>query len=118
MKKLILIGCVVLFLNGLSACQRLREKTDSGATLQPPPPVIEVAPLEPGRGQWKIAAAEQLTVRVAAPGAERVQILSQPENMAEASFELPAVPVDRESGRFVTQLSLAPDFAGELWAEA
>ncbi|HKX31536.1 MAG TPA: L,D-transpeptidase family protein [Blastocatellia bacterium] len=120
MKKVVLIGLVMFFLNGMSACQEVREKADPGGTLKPPPPVMEIAPLEPGRGQWKIAAAEQITVTISAPGAERVQILSQPEDLAEASFEWPALtaPVDRERGRFTAQLALTPDFAGELWAEA
>lgn len=82
--------------------------------------MIEIAPLEQGRGQWKIAAADEVTVTVTAPGAERIQILGRPEGVEEEYLELRtlAAPVDHAGGRFVTRLNLAPDFAGSVWAEA
>jgi hypothetical protein len=83
-------------------------------------PLIEITPLEDGRGHWKIAAADAVTVAVTAPGAERVQILGRPEEVEEDYLKLRSLtaPVDRASGKFITRLNLAPDFAGQVWAEA
>jgi lipoprotein-anchoring transpeptidase ErfK/SrfK len=82
--------------------------------------VIEIERLEQGRGQWKIAAANAVTVTVMAPGAEDVQILGRLEGVEEDYLKLRTLtaPVDLASGRFVTQMNLAPDFAGQVWAEA
>jgi hypothetical protein len=101
-------------------CKQIREGSDSVGKLQDLAPLIEITPLEDGRGHWKIAAAGAVTVAVTAPGAERVQIQGRLEGVEEEYHELQtlAAPVDRAMGRFVTQLSLAPDFTGQVWAEA
>lgn len=85
-----------------------------------PSPLIEISPLEQGRGQWKVAAAAEVTVAVTAPEAEGVRILVRPEGVEDDHLELErlSTPVDREKGIFVTRLNLAPDFAGAVWAEA
>jgi hypothetical protein len=82
--------------------------------------VIEITPLEQGRGKWKIAATDEVTLTVTAPGAERIQILGRPEGVEEDYLEIRtlAAPVDRASGSFETRLNLAHDFAGGVWAEA
>jgi hypothetical protein len=83
-------------------------------------PVMEIAPLRQDDTPWKIAGSEIVTATVTAPGADHVQILGRPDGVEENYLELQtlATPVDRASGKFVTQLNLAPDFAGEVWAEA
>jgi hypothetical protein len=101
------------------ACKQIREGVNGPGKRQDSAPVIEIAPLKQGGGQWKIAATETVTAAVTAPGAERVQILGRPEGVEEDYLDLQtlAPPVDRASGSFVTQLNLAPDFAGQVWAE-
>jgi lipoprotein-anchoring transpeptidase ErfK/SrfK len=120
MKKIVTTGMALSLAIATHTCERNREGADSTGNRQNLAPVIEIAPLEQGRGQWKIAAADAVTVAVTAPGAERVQILGRPEGVEEGylEFRTLAAPPDRASGRFVTRLNLAPDFAGEVWAEA
>lgn len=120
MKKIVTTGMALSLAIVAHTCKRTREGVDSTSERQSLAPVIEIAPLEQGRGQWKIAAADAVTVTVMAPGAERIKILGRPESVEEEYLELRtlAEPVDRASGRFVTRLNLAPDFAGAVWAEA
>ncbi len=119
MKKVVTTGMALSIAFMTHPCKQFRPP-DSTSKRQDSAPVIEIAPLVEGRGQWKIAAADAVTVTVTAPGAERIQILGRPEGIEEERLELRtiAAPVDRASGRFVTRLSLAPDFAGVVWAEA
>lgn len=94
-------------------------------------PVMAITPLEQGRGQWLVAAADEVTVMVTAPGARQVLILSRPEGLAEDAQEgmeekqlelrkLDASTSDQNnrSGKFITKLTLPSDFAAEVWAEA
>jgi hypothetical protein len=120
MKKIVTTGMALSLAIVAHTCKQIRGGADSTSRRQNPAPVIEIAPLEQGRGQWKIAAADAVTVTVTAPGAERVQILGRPEGVGEEYLELRmlAAPVDHARGRFVTRLNLAHDFAGEVWAEA
>jgi hypothetical protein len=120
MKKIVATGMALSLAIVANSCKRIREGADSEGKLQNPAPVIEIAPLEQGRGQWRVAAADAITVTVTAPGAERVQILGRPEGLEEEYLELRmlAAPVNRPSGRFVTRMNLASDFAGDVWAEA
>jgi lipoprotein-anchoring transpeptidase ErfK/SrfK len=98
-------------------CKQIHEGAESTGERQP---LIEIAPFEQGRGQWKIAITDAVTIAVKAPGAERVRILGSLEGVEEDYLNLRTLtaPVDRASGKFVTQLNLAPDFAGQVWAEA
>jgi lipoprotein-anchoring transpeptidase ErfK/SrfK len=120
MKKIVTTGMALSLAIVTHTCKRISESADSTSRRQNLSPVIQIAPLEQGRGQWKIAAADEVTVTVTAPGAERLQILGRPEGAEEEYLELRtlAAPVDRAGGRFVTRLNLARDFAGEVWAEA
>jgi lipoprotein-anchoring transpeptidase ErfK/SrfK len=120
MKKIVTTGMVLSLAIVAHTCKRIREGSEAPGKRQNPAPVIEIAPLGEGRGQWKIAAADAVTVTVKAPGAERIQILGRPECVEEEYLELRTLdaPVDRASGRFVTRLNLARDFAGDVWAEA
>lgn len=120
MKKIVTTGVALSLAIVAHTCKRIREGADSTSKLPNPAPVIEIAPLEQGREQWKIAAANELTVTVTAPGAERLQILGRPEGIEEdyLEFRTLAAPVDRASGRFETRLNLGHDFAGQVWAEA
>jgi hypothetical protein len=120
MKKIVTTGVALSLAIVAHTCKRIREGADSMSKLQNPAPVIEIAPLEQGREQWKIAAADEVMVTVTAPGAERIRILGRPEGVEEEYLELRTLvaPVDSARGRFVTQLNLAPDFAGDVWADA
>ena len=120
MKKIVTTGVALSLAIVAHTCKRIREGADSTSKLPNPAPVIEIAPLEQGREQWKIAAADEITVTVTAPGAERIQILGRPEGVEEEYLELRtlAAPVDSASGKFETRLNLARDFAGDVWAEA
>jgi len=120
MKKIVTTGMALSLILAAHTCKRIREDADSIGKRQDLAPVIEIAPLEQGSGEWKIAAADAVTVAVTAPGAERVQILVRPQGVEEDYLALRtlATPVDRASGRFVTQQNLTPDFAGQVWAEA
>jgi lipoprotein-anchoring transpeptidase ErfK/SrfK len=120
MKKIVTTGIALSLAFVTHTCKQIRGGSDSAGTRQDLAPVIEISPLEQGRGQWKMAAADDVTVTVTAPGAERVRILGRPDGVEEAYVELRtlATPVDQASGRYVTRLNLARDFAGDVWAEA
>jgi lipoprotein-anchoring transpeptidase ErfK/SrfK len=120
MKKIVTTGMALSLVIVAHTCKRTREGADSTSNRQDLAPVIEISPLEQGRGQWKIAAANAVTVTVMAPGAEYVQILGRLEGAEEDYLKLRTLkaPVDRASGKFVMRLNLGPDFAGQVWAEA
>jgi hypothetical protein len=117
MKKIVTAGMVLSLILAAHTYKQIREGAESTGERRP---LIEIAPLEHGGGQWKIAAGDEVTVAVTAPGAERVQILGRPVCVEEDYLELRtlATPVDRAKGRFVTRLDLDPDFASQVWAEA
>src|SRR5262245_21302743 len=117
MKKIATTGIALSLILVAHTCKKIHEGGDITGERQP---VIEIAPFEQGRGQWKIAITDDVTVAVTAPGAERIQIMGRLEGMEEDYLKLRTItaPVDRASGKFVTQLNLASDFAGQVWAEA
>src|SRR5262245_17988008 len=117
MKKIVTTGMVLSLILAAHIYKQIREGAESTGERRP---LIEIAPLEQGSGQWKIAAADEVTVAVTAPGAEHIQILGRPVCVEEDYLELRtlATPVDRAKGRFVTRLDLSPDFACQVWAEA
>lgn len=124
MKKIATTGVLLLFVLAVIACNRIRKATSSDGS-QPPPPVLEITPLEQARGQWKVAATDSITVTVTSPGAEQVRILGRPADLPddlEEEYQLElrtlGAPTDSAIGKFVTRLNLAPDFVGEIWAEA
>jgi hypothetical protein len=124
MRKIVTTGMALSLIFAVRACGQVREGSDFAGKRQDSAPVIEIASLEQGGGQWKIAAPDAIPnvvmVTVTAPGAESVQILGRPEGVEDDYLELRTLttPVDRASGRFVTRLTLTPDFAGQVWAEA
>jgi hypothetical protein len=119
MKKIVTTGMALSFILIAHTCKQIRGDSDSTGGRQNSGPVIEITPLEQGGGQWKISTADAVAVTVTAPGAERVQILGSPAGVDKDYWELRSLSaVDSASGRFVTRLSLATDFAGQIWAEA
>jgi L,D-transpeptidase-like protein len=124
MRKIFTTGMALSLIFAARACKQIREGIDLADKRRNSAPVIEIAPLEQGDGQWKIATPDAVPnavmVTVTAPGAERIQILGRPDGVEADYLELQtlAAPVDRSKGSFVTRLNLAPDFAGEVWAEA
>ncbi len=120
MKKIVTTCMALSLVIVAHTCKRIREGAGSPGDRQVAAPVIEVSPLEQARGQWKIATAEAITVAVTAPGADRVRIQCRPEGVEGdyLEFQTLAAPVDHAGEKFVARLNLAPDFAGDLWAEA
>jgi L,D-transpeptidase-like protein len=124
MRKIFTTGMALSLILAARACKQIREGIDLADKRRNSAPVIEIAPLEQGDGQWKIAVPDAVPswvmVTVTAPGAERIQILGRPDGLEVDYLELQtlAAPVDRSKGSFVTRLNLPPDFAGEVWAEA
>jgi hypothetical protein len=120
MKKIVATGMAVSLAIAAHTCKQIREGGDSSSKRQDIAPVIKISPLEQGRGQWMIATADAITATVTAPGAERVRIQCRPEGVEEGYLEYRtlAEPIDRAAGKFVTRLNPAPDFAGDVWAEA
>jgi lipoprotein-anchoring transpeptidase ErfK/SrfK len=116
MKKIVTTSLTLSLILMARTCNRFRDGAESTSGRLP---VIEIAPLEQGGGQWKIAASDSVTATVTAPGVERVQILGRPVGVEEDYLDLRTLtaPTCRDSGKFVTQLNLAPDFAGQVWAE-
>jgi len=117
MKKIFTTGMALSLILVAHTCKQIREGAESTSERQP---LIEITPLEQGRGQWKITSTDAVAVVVAAPGTERIQILGRIEGVEEDFLKLRTLtaPVDRANGKFVTRLNLAPDFAGQVWAEA
>src|SRR5262249_45785630 len=116
MKKIVTTSLTLSLILVAHTCNRFRDGAESTSGRLP---VIEIAPLEQGGGQWKIAASDTVTATVTAPGVECVQILGRPVGVEEDYLDLRTLtaPTCRDSGKFVTQLNLAPDFAGQVWAE-
>ena len=100
-------------------CKQIHKSADSTGERQNSAPMIEFAPLKQDGGHWKITATGELTATVIAPGADQVRILGRPVGMEADCLELRSLttPVDRAKGKFVTGLNLAPDFAGQVWAD-
>jgi L,D-transpeptidase-like protein len=118
MRMIVATGMTLALIFTSRACKQGAE--GGGGEWRDSTPVIEIAPLRQDDTPWKMAGSEIVTATVTAPGADQVQILGRPDGVEENYLELRtlATPVDRASGKFVTQLNLAPDFAGEVWAEA
>jgi hypothetical protein len=119
MKKFVTTGMALSLILVAHTCKSIRESADSTGERQNSGPVIEIMPLEQGSGLWKIST-DAVAVTVTAPGAERVQILGRPAGVEKDYWELRTLTaaIDGASGRFVTRLNLATDFAGQVWAEA
>lgn len=84
-------------------------------------PTVEVSPVEPGEGDWKVAAGDTVSFTVIAPGAEKVSLLYRPVvSDDDRHVELRSIdaPADRAGGRFVAEVKTPADFAGEVWARA
>ncbi len=120
MKNIVTTGVALAVLIMAHTCRQSRERAGSTSERQDSAPLIEISPLDQGRGQWKTAASNAITVFVTAPGAERVRILGRPEGVEEDYLEFQELdaPVDHQRGRFESRLNLAPDFAGQVWGEA
>jgi hypothetical protein len=120
MRMIVATGMTLALIFTARSCKQISEGGGGAGKRQEAAPVINIVRFEQGNRQWKIADAEMVTATVTAPGAERVLILGRPDGVEEDYLELQtlATPVDRAIGKFVTQLNLTPDFAGQIWAEA
>ncbi|MBO0725482.1 MAG: L,D-transpeptidase [Blastocatellia bacterium] len=120
MRTIVMTSMALSLIFAGRGCRQVREGFDIASRRPESPPVIEIAPLEQSGAQWKIASPNAVTATVMAPGAERVHILGRPEGMEGDYLELRTLTAaaDQARGRFVTELNLTPDFAGQVWAEA
>ncbi|MBI3951267.1 MAG: L,D-transpeptidase [Acidobacteria bacterium] len=111
-RKIVALMAVTLLALLVSACRWMET-----SIIQEP--TLDVAPLAPDSGPWKIATANTITFTVTAPNAERVKILYRPVIAAGRHIELKTLttPADRASGKFSTRLKAGADFAGDIWAE-
>jgi hypothetical protein len=119
MRKILTLGAALLLAMLLSACKQAERVAPQSRAETEQEPRLEVAPLEPGRGPWKIATAETINLTISAPGAKMVQVLYRPEGTEDDRIELKRLTAraDRREVSFSAQVQTAPDFAGELWAE-
>jgi len=130
MKRIATTGCL-LIVAMMNSCPRLKDSSAPAVDQQIIQPVMAIAPLEQGRGQWQVASTDKVTVTVTAPGAKQVLILGRPEGVAEDAqedmeekqLELSRLDAstsgqNERDGKFITQLTLSADFAAEVWAEA
>jgi hypothetical protein len=97
----------------------------AGASRDAPPaplvPSLEVAPLAPDAGRWRVAASNDVAFSVTAPRAESVRLLYRPVTLdPDRRLLLRRLdePTDREAGTFSARVTLPEDFAGVVWAEA
>ena len=84
-------------------------------------PTVEASPVEQGEDGWKVAAGDRVSFAVNAPGAEKVSLLYRPVVADEdRHVELRSLdaPSGGEGGKFTAEVSLPPDFAGQVWARA
>lgn len=108
----------------ITACQlasntnRVGERSGDGPGISEP--TIEATPVSKADDEWQIINSANVTLAVAAPGAQSVNILYRPAFADGRHVVLKRLnsPSDSGAGRFSTQLNVPSDFAGEVWAEA
>lgn len=111
-RKIVAPVVAILIPVSVIACREADRSRDFGE------PTIEVAPLGRDAGQWKLVAAEQVTVTVTAPGAESVKVLYKPVVAVRRHVEVTQLSAPAGSnGRFSTTFRAGPDFIGEVWAQ-
>ncbi|HWQ32078.1 MAG TPA: L,D-transpeptidase [Blastocatellia bacterium] len=100
----------------LNACQ-LKDESSSAQPVAAPR--LEIAPLEKSGADWKIASSDKFTLTAIAPGAASAEMFYQPEGGGSGPHSLGSVaaPADPARGSFPLEVTAAPDFAGEVWAE-
>src|SRR5919197_1096543 len=108
----------ILLAIGLTACQTVSQNTSQQLS-NPQQPTIDASPVEPGEAQWKITKTDRVTLTVNAPGATSVRVLYRPIVATDRYVVLKKfnAPIDSGAGKFSADLTLVPDFAGEVWAE-
>lgn len=78
-------------------------------------PVIEAAPVRPGKGDYKIITDDTLKLTVAADGALQAEIYYQPIVASDRSIKLRTVN-EKNGNSFVTEIKPPQDFNGVVWA--
>jgi lipoprotein-anchoring transpeptidase ErfK/SrfK len=114
MKQLLTLVVVSVLALAAGACKRT--SSDQQSRIQEP--TITITALEQLRSPWKVVTSDQVSITVSAPGARMVRILDRPEG-ADEQIELARLtaPSDPAAGKFIAELKVPSDFAGELWAE-
>jgi lipoprotein-anchoring transpeptidase ErfK/SrfK len=103
------ITIFVLFLNG---CVPPDGNLTANSASQP---VIEAAPVQPGKGKYKIVTGDTLKLTVNAANAIKAEIFYQPIVASDRSIKLKTVN-EKSGNSFVTELKTPQDFNGEVWA--
>jgi len=109
--------CVFLITFSLS-CQPVPQTSQQSAQPNAPAePTIEASPATKADEQWQVITAEKVTFTVTAPEAKSVRILFRPAFAEGRHVVLKNVTSPAEGGKFVAEMKVPTDFAGEVWAE-
>ena len=103
-----------LFLNG---CQERSGNMTGNSNLanSASQPVIEAAPVQPGKGNYKVITDDTLKLTVNAPTALEAEIFYRPIVASDRSVKLRTVN-EKYGDSFVTEMKTPQDFNGEVWA--
>lgn len=113
---IIRLACFAIFIMFLNGCvERDGNITANSNTANSAKPVIEAAPLRPGKGNYKILTDDTLKLTVTADGATEAEIYYQPIVASDRSIKLRTVN-EKTGSAFVTELKPPQDFNGEIWA--
>src|SRR5262249_16616915 len=82
-------------------------------------PTIEATPVKQGENNFMIVSGDTATFNINAPGAKSVRILYRPIDAGDRVVALKKSPVAtaNANGQFSTQVTIGPDFGGEVWGE-
>ncbi|HVE56107.1 MAG TPA: L,D-transpeptidase, partial [Pyrinomonadaceae bacterium] len=103
----------IMFLNG--CVERDGNITANSNRASSANPVIEAAPLRPGKGNYKILTDDTLKLTITADGAIQAEIYYQPIVASDRSIKLRTVN-EKNGNSFVTEIKPPQDFNGEVWA--
>lgn len=104
---------IAIFVVFLSGCQERSGNLTANSASQP---VIEAAPVQPGKGNYKIITGETLKLTVnATADAREAEIFYQPIVASDRSIKLKTVN-EKSGSSFVTEMKTPQDFNGEVWA--
>jgi lipoprotein-anchoring transpeptidase ErfK/SrfK len=110
------LAVFTIFIMFLSGCQeRSGNLTANSNSANPAKPVIEAAPVRPGKGNYKILTDDTLKLTIGADGATEAEIYYQPIVASDRSIKLKTVN-EKNGNSFVAELKPPQDFNGEVWA--
>jgi lipoprotein-anchoring transpeptidase ErfK/SrfK len=107
------IACLTIFMMFLNGC--VPPDGNSNLANSANQPVIEAAPVRPGKGDYKIITDDKLKLTVNAAGAVQAEIFYQPIVASDRSIKLRTVN-EKNGDNFITEIKTPQDFNGEVWA--